>query len=108
MFGILDDVRPAVIYVMWCDAMVHRVDEVHDTTDLLDLRMKRAPGGGGTAFEPVFDKVVELGIEPDALIYLTDGMGSFPKKAPLYPVMWGNIYPSSKYPWGDVVDVPIK
>lgn len=108
MFGILDDVRPSVIHVMWCDAKVHRVDEIHDTTDLLDLRMKRAPGGGGTAFEPVFDEVTNLSIEPDALIYLTDGMGSFPKKAPLYPVLWGNIYPQSKYPWGEVVDVPIK
>jgi predicted metal-dependent peptidase len=108
MFGILDDVRPTCIHVIWCDAAVNRVDEIHDTADLLELRMKKAPGGGGTAFEPVFDKVVELGIEPDALIYLTDGLGSFPKQAPLYPVMWGNIEKGSKYPWGDVIDIPIK
>jgi predicted metal-dependent peptidase len=108
MFGILDDVRPSALFVMWCDAKVHRTDEIHDTGDLLDLRMKRAPGGGGTAFEPVFDEIQNLGIEPDALIYLTDGMGSFPKTAPTYSVLWGNIYPASKYPWGEVIDIPIK
>lgn len=106
LYGILDDVRPTKIFLMFCDAKVHRVDEVEDTSDLLDIRKQGAPGGGGTSFIPVFDKIAEMGIEPDALVYLTDGMGSFPRTAPSYPVLWGNIYPASKYPWGEVVDVP--
>lgn len=109
MAGMLDDIRPTVIYVMWCDAEVHRVDEVYDAMDLHELRAKKAPGGGGTSFVPVFDKIHELGIEPDALVYLTDGEGKFPKVAPLYPVLWGHMNTRQiKYPWGDVVDVPIK
>lgn len=110
MYGILDDVRPTNIYLMFCDAKVHRVDEVVDTGDLLEVRKMGAPGGGGTAFEPVFDMVQEMGIEPDALIFLTDGMGSFPKTAPGYSVLWGNIEPSmsGKYPFGEVIDIPVK
>ena len=108
MSGILEDVRPKRLVVMWCDAKVHRVDECEDASDLTHIRAKGAPGGGGTAFEPVFDKITELGLQPEALVYLTDGMGSFPRAEPNYPVIWGNIYPSSKYPWGDVVDVPVQ
>lgn len=108
MSGIIADINPAMMYVMWCDAHVHRVDEVYDAMDLAHLRTQKAPGGGGTSFIPVFEMVDEMGIEPDALIYLTDGMGTHIKKAPNYPVMWGNIYPSSTYPFGEVIDVPVK
>lgn len=109
MYGILDDVRPTQIYLMFCDAQVGRVDEVADTGDLMEVRMKKAPGGGGTAFEPVFDKIEEMGIQPDCLIYLTDGDGSFPQHAPSYPVLWGDISgKESKYPFGEVIHVPLK
>jgi predicted metal-dependent peptidase len=106
MSGILEDVRPKRLLVMWCDAHVHRVDEVEEASDLTALRAGKAPGGGGTSFVPVFEEIEKMGLEPDALVYLTDGMGDFPGKAPSYPVIWGNIYPASKYPFGDVVDVP--
>lgn len=106
MSGILEDVRPRRLLVMWCDAKVHRVDEVEEVMDLPGLRAKGAPGGGGTAFEPVFEEISKMGIEPEALVYLTDGLGSFPKDAPSYPTIWGNIYEGSKYPFGEVVDIP--
>jgi predicted metal-dependent peptidase len=106
MAGILEDVRPKRMVIIWCDAKVHRVDEAEEASDLNVLRAKGAPGGGGTDFRPVFDRIEKDGLQPEALVYLTDGIGSFPAKAPAYPVIWGNIYPTSKYPWGDVVDVP--
>lgn len=106
MAGILEDVRPKRLVIMWCDAHVHRVDEAEDTGDLNVLRSKGAPGGGGTSFIPVFDEIKKLGLNPEALVYMTDGMGSFPPAEPPYPVIWGNIYPQSKYPFGDVVDIP--
>lgn len=106
MAGILEDVRPKRLVIMWCDAAIGRVDEVEDPQDLNTVRSKGAPGGGGTSFIPVFDEIDKMGLEVDALVYLTDGMGSFPSKAPSYPVIWGNIYPNSKYPFGDVVDIP--
>ena len=109
MAGILEDVRPQRLIVMWCDAKVHRVDEVSEAQDLIGLRAKGAVGGGGgTSFIPVFDEITKLGFEPDALVYLTDGYGSFPKKPPAYSVIWGSISPpkSVAYPYGDVVDIP--
>jgi predicted metal-dependent peptidase len=108
MSGMLEDLRPQRLVVMWCDAKVHRVDEVEDAADLVSLRKKGAPGGGGTAFEPVFDEVGKLGLTPDALVYLTDGYGSFPSHAPAYPTIWGSIaLPADKYPFGDVVSIKL-
>ena len=52
-----------------------------------------AAGGGGTDFRPVFDWVAERcrrgEARPDALIYCTDGWGTFPPRAPDYPLVWG-------------------
>ena len=106
--GIIEDLRPKELLIMWCDAKVHRTDEAFDDMDLCGLREKGIPGRGGTSFVPVFDEIYERGLEPEALVYLTDGMGTFPDQAPGYPVLWGNIWPGSKYPFGDVVDVPVQ
>jgi predicted metal-dependent peptidase len=104
--GILEDVRPKRMVIMWCDAKLQRVDEIEDASDLNVVRYKGAPGGGGTKFWPVFNEIEKMGLTPDALVYLTDGIGTFPDKAPSYPVFWGSVYPQAKYPFGDVVDVP--
>lgn len=108
MAGILEDVKPKRLIVMWCDAKVHRVDELEESTDLFSLRSKGAPGGGGTSFKPVFEEVKNMGLNPEVVVYLTDGYGAFPEKELPYPVIWGNISPpnSVKYPFGDVVDIP--
>lgn len=104
--GILEDVRPKRLVIVWCDAKVQRVDDVEEPSDLNVLRHKGAPGGGGTSFIPVFDYIRENDLEPDALVYLTDGLGSFPGAPPSFPVIWGNIYPNAQYPFGEVVDIP--
>lgn len=106
MAGILEDLRPKRLFVMWCDAKVHRVDELEDVGELSWVRHQGAPGGGGTSFIPVFDEIEAMDLQPDALVYLTDGMGSFPQTSPRYTVIWGSIEESSKYPFGDVVQVP--
>lgn len=106
MKGILEDVKPENIFVMWCDAKVHRVDELDKDADLLALKRKGAPGRGGTSFVPVFQQVAKMNIKVDALVYLTDGEGTFPGHAPDYPVLWGSINKGKKYPWGEVVEVP--
>lgn len=105
MRGILEDVRPQRLHVVWCDAKVHKVDELDQSSDLGGLKPK---GGGGTDFRPVFDWIDEVGLIPDALVYLTDGMGRFPTAAPTYPVVWGSILPNINYPFGDAVDIPLK
>lgn len=105
--AILDDVNPKRMIVLWCDATIHRVDEIEDAQDLTNLRAKPVPGWGGTSFVPVFQHLADNNIVPDALVYLTDGEGTFPDAAPSYPVLWGSISTYSKYPFGDVVDIPV-
>ena len=106
MRGIIDDVRPQLIHVVWCDAQVHKVDTVENAMDIDGLK---PAGGGGTRFEPVFDWIDEQSLAPDALVYLTDGLGSFPSQAPGYPVVWGAIKGYNvKYPFGEVVEIEIK
>jgi predicted metal-dependent peptidase len=108
MAGILEDIKPKRLVIMWCDARVDRVDECEDAGDLNTIRAQKVPGGGGTSFIPVFDEIEKLGLIPEALVYLTDGYGSFPKTPPAYPTIWGSITPkgSVTYPFGDVVLVP--
>jgi len=105
--GILDEVRPKDMHIAWCDSRLHRVDELHDASDLNEVRYKGAPGGGGTDFRPVFDWITENQLEPDALVFLTDGLGTFPATPTPYPTIWGSIdRPESHYPFGDVVMIP--
>ena len=105
--GILEDVRPTKLYIMFCAAAVHRTDELDSGSDLLDVRQAGAPGGGGTSFVPVFEEIEALDLQPDALIYLTDGYGRFPDTAPTYSVLWGDISGGKvKYPFGEVVELP--
>jgi predicted metal-dependent peptidase len=86
--GIIADVRPKRVLLLWCDAAVHRVDEASSLDELAHIRAQGAPGGGGTSFIPVFEKLAELGERPETLIYLTDMYGSFPDEVPAYPTIW--------------------
>jgi predicted metal-dependent peptidase len=104
--GIIDELRPRKLFLMSCDAKVQTVNECYDSQDLLTAKIK---GGGGTAFGPVFKKIDEEGLEPEALIYFTDMYGSFPKVAPPYPVIWVNVGPTKGMtaPFGEVIEVPV-
>jgi hypothetical protein len=108
--GIVAELKPERFIAMWCDAAVTRVDELEEPLDLMELALKwkkdGVGGGGGTDFRPAFDKVAELGIKPDMLVFFTDGHGTFPKEAPDYPVVWG-MTTGKKPPFGEVVRVEV-
>lgn len=94
------------VTAMTCDANVQEVVKIRKFDNWLKkLQMK---GGGGTAFEPVFNKVKELKIVPELLIYLTDAWGSFPNVKPQYPVLWCVTSRSGMdyIPWGQKVLLP--
>lgn len=92
------------VTAMSCDAAVQEVVEVDKFGNFLtQLQMK---GGGGTDFRPVFDKVKELNMVPELLIYLTDTYGSFPEKQPSYPVLWCITEENGQVPWGQSVHIP--
>jgi len=69
-----------------CDCRVQEVVKINKFGDFLS-QIKMA-GGGGTDMRPVFERVEKDNMQPELLIYLTDAYGSFPEKAPSYPVLW--------------------
>ena len=110
MNGIVSDINPQALVVLWCDAHVGRVDELEDPEDLLELRAdvnkNGAKGGGGTDFRPVFKKIDEMEIVPDMLVYFTDTYGSFPSQEPDFPVIWG-VIGKGNVPWGTRIEVEL-
>ncbi len=104
--GVLADVRPRRVVLIWCDAAVQKVDSASSLDELQDLRVKGSPGGGGTSFIPPFEYLAKEGIVPETLIYITDMYGTFPDKAPAYPVIWC-ASTDHKAPWGDTVRITV-
>jgi len=106
--GIIEDVQPEEVHVVWCVSVVKRVDVCTDVNDVRKMVYDGVPGGGGTVFKPVFDYIEQNDLRPDVLLYLTDGDGRYPPHEPEYPVIWGDISgQKKKYPFGIVVDVPV-
>jgi|TARA_R100001530_G_scaffold39196_2_gene30298 predicted metal-dependent peptidase len=84
-----------VIRVAYVDSRIHenKIDGGiwHDivldgaSPDSIELNVH---GGGGTSFDPIFNRVEEEGEEVTALVYMTDGYGSVSVNEPTYPVLW--------------------
>ena len=104
--GIIEDVRPKRLTVIWGDHAVQKVSELEDANDLRQLHTEgTGKGGGGTSVKPVFEWIKENCQEPPELfIGLTDGDFVFPKRAPTFEVIWASIKDNT-YPWGDVVKI---
>lgn len=103
--GVIADVRPRRVILIWCDAQVRQVDEASTLDEMAYLRVKGSPGGGRTSFIPPFEYLKEQGIKPDTLIYLTDLYGSFPDE-PAYPVVWCATT-DQPVPFGDLVRIKL-
>jgi predicted metal-dependent peptidase len=87
--------------VITADAAVHEVIEVSKFDDILrDLKFR---GQGGTDFRPAFDKLKEMHVDPEMLIYFTDAWGAFPAKKPAFPVVWALTKNHGEVPWGESV-----
>lgn len=81
--GIVDELNPERVRVIYCDAQIAHID-VFERHDELEFA---AHGGGGTDFRPPFRYLEEQGIEPRCFVYLTDGYGPFPEE-PAFPTLW--------------------
>lgn len=83
---IIKQVRPAEVHLL---SVSHAVADYFllNEGELTPMTMK---GGGGTRFQPAFDYLAEIGVEPDVLVYLTDGysMDATTLKPIGYPVIW--------------------
>lgn len=96
--SILEGQRPERVYVLYFDAVVHKV-ETYEAGQRIDLN---PVGGGGTEFGPCFEWLDQRGIQPQSLVFLTDLYGSFPPSAPAYPVLWASTG-GRKAPFGQVI-----
>jgi predicted metal-dependent peptidase len=96
--SILEGQRPQHVYVLYFDAVVHRVD-TYEAGQRIELN---PVGGGGTAFGPCFEWLEAQGIQPQCLVFLTDLYGSFPPVAPAYPVLWASTG-ARQAPFGEVI-----
>lgn len=81
---VIEQASPERVHIVWCDSKVQHVQTFEQGEQLTP----EARGGGGTDFRPVFRWIEEQGIEPQALIYITDMYGYFPDQAPDYPTIW--------------------
>lgn len=74
--------------IIQCDIKIHSVREFSNEDPLPEEGL-RFQGFGGTSFLEPFKYVEkELMEPPTVFIYLTDGFGEAPEKAPDYPVIW--------------------
>lgn len=109
VYGILSDAKPRELVILWCDAAIHNVDPCETVEDLNVIRRRGVGGGGGTDFRPVFEWISDNQVEPDTLVFLTDGLGDFPSYTPKHPTIWGWV-PERGYkvnfPFGDVIEIP--
>lgn len=82
--------RMVDILLIQCDAEIQSMERITDMDQLEELIPRLVLRGfGGTDFRPVFDyidrRIREGKIEiPDGLLYFTDGVGTYPEKAPEY------------------------
>lgn len=74
--------------VIQCDAEIQHIEKFSGDTHLPQNYQWERYGDGGTSFIPPFECVKEHKLRPDIFIYLTDGYGDAPEKAPKFPVLW--------------------
>jgi len=96
--SILEGQRPQRVYVLYFDAVVHKV-ETFEAGERVSLN---PVGGGGTEFGPCFEWLGEHGVQPQTLVFLTDLYGAFPDSEPAYPVLWASTG-GRRAPFGQVV-----
>jgi predicted metal-dependent peptidase len=106
MKGLIEEMSPERLTVIWCDAKIHHVDEVDDVEDLERVKARGVGGRGGTNIAPVMDWIAECrDRQPDMFIGMTDGQFPFPEK-PAFPIIWASIHDNkSQYPYGEVVPI---
>jgi predicted metal-dependent peptidase len=95
---VMEDLIPSRIHVVYFDSDVSHV-ESYEQHDELDIKLH---GGGGTDFAPVFRQIDELGIEPVAIVFLTDLQCSSFGNEPDAPVLWVTTE-AGEAPFGEVV-----
>lgn len=94
--GITEQFSDFIIHLFFCDSAIHDRITLSPNDEWPAEFPKR---NGGTSFIPVIKTVTEEYPQVLALVYLTDGEGSYTEFPPEYPVIWvlnNDVVP----PWG--------
>jgi len=83
--AILEDCPPSKMTVVMCNTRVHNHTEYEPEDLPLKLKVR---GSGGTDFKPVFDWIQKQNIQPECIVYLTDGYANTDFQPPEYPTLW--------------------
>lgn len=100
--AILDELKPERLHLL---SVSHRVCDAH-TLERGDVMPHALRGGGGTCFQPAFNWVADNALQPDVLVYLTDGLAYDINclDAVDYPVLWvSTLCQPHHYPFGDTI-----
>jgi predicted metal-dependent peptidase len=104
--GILTDLEPEMVYVMYVDDELHGdVIEIDDVNNLSEVKHK-AGGGGGTDMTTVFRVIEERQLPVETVVVLTDGYTPFPEEETI-PTIWC-MTTQMKAPNGTTVHVEVK
>lgn len=113
--AIVEECQPKRLTIIWCDAAIHRIDEIVDISDMAQLQYdvdhEGVGGGAGTECYPVFDWIRENTFEkPEVLVCFTDGYVTFPEeRPPVELIIWASTAKKPEdYPYGDVVEINTK
>ena len=96
---IIDTCNPEVVHVVYCDYDVAGVDEYTPEDFPVTIQSK---GGGGTSFKPVFDWVDHNAIDPECVVYLTDGYGDQSEFTTNHETVWLTTG-TEAFDWGHVI-----
>jgi predicted metal-dependent peptidase len=104
MFGghinrILETCTPERVVVVFCHAHVCRVDDYTSEDFPISLETTET---GGTAFKPVFDYIDDNDIDPEVVVYLTDGYGDQSEFTSTHETIWLTTH-SEAFDWGTVI-----
>jgi len=98
--GICDQYDEYTIFLRTTDTHIRQRWEIHP----MDKLPTKFEGRGGTDFREALKEADTLP-EVTCAIFMTDGEGTFPDKAPNIPVIWVSTT-DYKYPWGTVIRLP--
>ena len=74
--------------VIQCDCEIQDVSKFDSFNPMINTEWKTY-GHGGTDFRPPFQYVsAHSELQPSCMIYITDGCGPAPERAPQFPVLW--------------------
>lgn len=102
--SILDELKPEKLHLLSVSHVV--ADAV--TLECGDMVPDKLKGGGGTRFLPAFEWVAVNVVDPDVMVYLTDGLSDDLGRVPVvdFPLLWLSTYtPAHYFKVGDVIEV---